>query len=46
MLYIFGDSHTRNFMNINNIAPFCIGAGQSVNLNDKMYENIITPLNI
>ena len=40
-LFIFGDSHTRSFMDIKNIYPFFFGPGQNFNLNNNSYNNII-----
>ena len=46
MLYIFGDSHTRSFMNINNIIPFFLGPGKSYNLDNTKYKNIINKIEL
>lgn len=39
MLFIFGDSHTRSFMNRKNTLPFFFGQGQKFNLNNLSYNN-------
>lgn len=44
-LIIFGDSHTRSFMNTSNILPFFLGPGKIYNLNNDGIQNIIKSIN-
>jgi len=46
MIFIFGDSHTRSFQNINNIMPFFFGQGQKFSLNNANYKRIKNNINI
>ena len=44
-IFIFGDSHTRSFMNRKNIYPFYLGSGKEFNINNDKYNNIIDNIN-
>ena len=44
-IFIFGDSHTRSFMNRKNIYPFFLGPGKEFNINNDKYNNIIVNIN-